>query len=123
MMPPQLAKAKRRHPKARGYVAKPLVEQLQFIDANDLEIPRDDRIHTASSWLNFKYPLAALRLSYHAIEATHPSGRVEVFRVKHIRTNFGWPRPALFCSCGRPVIRLYFHRNRLACRRCVSGVY
>jgi hypothetical protein len=123
MMPPQLARAKRRHPKARGYVPKPLVEQLQFINANDLNIPRDHRIYSASSWLNFKYPLATLRLAYHAIEATHPSGTVQVFKVKHIRTNFGWPRPALICSCGQPVIRLYFHNSRLACRYCIGATY
>jgi hypothetical protein len=51
------------------------------------------------------------------------SQRTQSFRVKWIRTNFGNPRCAFICTCGRPVISLYLNFSTLACRRCHQAVY
>jgi hypothetical protein len=53
----------------------------------------------------------------------HHSRRTQTFRLKWIKTGFGYPRPAFICTCGRPVIKLYFRYANMACRRCCNATY
>src|SRR5262249_46157012 len=122
-MPPQLARAKRRNPKARGYVPRPLVELLPAINVNDLQIPKVLNKTVTMPWVSLRYPdICAAKLSAHVVEFMHKGG-LQSFRLKWIKTNYGPPRFAFICRCGRPVISLYFHRAKLACRRCAEAIY
>jgi hypothetical protein len=121
-MPPQLAKGLRVRRQSRRQEQRPLAECLPHINVNDLPIPRDYITYTAPN-ISFRYPqISNIRFAYHRIEFAH-SGRVQAFRLKWIKTGFGYPRPAFICNCGRPVIKLYFRHANLACRRCCDTTY
>jgi hypothetical protein len=115
-MPIQLARAKR--PKRSE--PRPLAECLPRINVNDLQIPRDNRTY---SGFDFRYPEICLRVSAYWVEFHH-NNRVQTFRLKWIKTGFGYPRAAFICDqCGRPVISIYLRHTNLACRRCTNAIY
>src|SRR5262249_27669843 len=123
MMPPQLRTAKRRNPKARGYVPRPLVELLPAINVNDLKIPKTLNSVVTMPLVSLRYPdICAAKLSAHVVQFMHKGG-LQSFRLKWIKTGYGLPRFAFICQCGQPVISLYFHRAKLACRRCHDATY
>jgi hypothetical protein len=118
MMPPQLARAKR--PKRSE--PRPLAECLTRINVNDLDIPRDYQTYTAPN-ISLRYPqISGLRISAYMVEFHH-SSRIQTFRLKWIKTGFGYPRSSFICQCGRPVISLYLRNTNLACRRCTNAIY
>jgi hypothetical protein len=126
-MPWQLRNAKRPY---KGKSLQPIVEQLPSISINELGIPSpyDYKIYTMPN-ISLRFPqVAGIRLSLGFVEFRHPSlhrgqeGPTQTFLLKHIRTGFGI-RHAFICTCGKPVIRLfYFHRN-LACKCCCNARY
>jgi hypothetical protein len=126
-MPWQLRNVKRPY---KGKSLQPIVEQLPSVSINELGIPSlyDYKIYTMPN-ISLRFPqLAGIRFSLSFVEFRHPSlhrgqeGPTQTFLLKHIRTGFGI-RHAFICTCGKPVIRLfYFHRN-LACRRCCNARY
>ena len=121
-MPAQLARGLRARRQSRRQEQRPLAECLPHINVNDLPIPRDYQTYTAPN-ISFRYPqISNIRLTYHRIEFAH-SGRVQAFRLKAIRTGLGSARKAFICTCGRPVISLYFNYGNLACRRCTDAIY
>jgi len=109
--------------RSRRTASRPIAENLLSINVNDLKIPRNYAIVTLPN-VGFRYPqLASMRLTYHSVEVTHSTGRTQHFKLKPIKTGFGWPRYAFVCNCGRPVIQLYFRYANLACRRCCNAVH
>jgi hypothetical protein len=117
-MPPQLARARR----PKRATPRPLAECLPSINVNSLKIPRDYQTYTAPN-ISFRYPqISGLRLSAYWVEFHH-SSRIQKFRLKWIKTGFGYPRPAFICDCSRPVISLYLRHTNLACRRCTNAIY
>jgi hypothetical protein len=121
-MPPQLERGLwlKRHYRRREQ--RPLAENLPSINVNDLKIPRDYKTYTAP-YISLRYPqISGIRLAAHCVEFHH-SGRVQTFRLKWIKTGFGYPRPAFICQCGRPVISLYYRHSNVACRRCTNAIY
>jgi len=120
-MPPQLARARR----PKRYQPRPLVEQLQKININDLThaFP-SDWFHWHSRVGGFRWTfIKAIRLCRRQAEFTLYSQRTIVFGIKWIKTGIGKPRSAFICKCNRPVITLYFNCGNLACRRCCGAVY
>jgi hypothetical protein len=119
-MPWQLRNAKRRRP--RHSEPRPTIELMPAININDLPIPRDYKTYTAPH-ISLRYPqLSGIRLAAHCVEFHH-TGRVQTFRLKWIKTGFGYARPAFICECQRPTIRLYFRYANLACRHCNKALY
>jgi hypothetical protein len=116
-MPIQLARAKRHNYK------RPLAECLTRINVNDLQIPRDYQTYVADN-ISLRYPeISGLRLSANWVEFHH-NHRIQTFKLKWIRTGFGYPRPAFICDqCARPVISLYLRNTNMACRRCTNAIY
>jgi hypothetical protein len=119
-MPIQLARANRLRP---GQSKRPIVEQLQSINVNDLRVPKDYQTYVMSG-ASLRWPfISCIRVSCAAAELTLPSpfrGRepkVLIFRLKPIFTGIGI-RYAFICQCGRPVIKLYWYNNTIACKRC-----
>ena len=109
--------------RSRRTASRPIAENLLSINVNDLKIPRNYAIVTLPN-VGFRYPqLASMRLTYHSVEVTHSTGRTQHFKLKPIKTGFGWPRYAFVCNCGRPVITLYSRYASLACRRCCNAVH
>jgi hypothetical protein len=122
MMPRQLQRGLLNKRYSRRTEQKPLAENLPSINVNDLKIPGDYAILRLPN-ISLRYPhISSARLSFHLVEFAH-SGRVQSFRIKRIKTGFGFPRPAFICDCGRAVINLYFRHQNLACRRCVNATY
>jgi hypothetical protein len=118
MMPPQLRNAKR--PKRSE--PRPLAETLPQINVNDLNVPRNYQTYIATN-ISFCFPhVSSMRITWNMVEFFH-SGRIQTFCFKWIKTGLGYPRPAFICECGRPVIKLYFHRLNLACRRCCNAIH
>jgi hypothetical protein len=108
--------------KYRRTEQRPIAETLPHINVNDLNIPRDYKTYTAPN-ISFRYPqILNMRIAYHMVEFSH-SRRIQTFRFKWIKTGFGYPRPAFICECGRPVIKIYFKHQNLACRRCCNATY
>jgi hypothetical protein len=118
-MPWQLRNAKR--PKRSE--PRPIAETLPHINVNTLQVPRDYKTYIAPD-ISFRFPhINSMRIAYNMVQFAH-SNRVQTFRFKWIKTNYGYPRPAFICaSCGRPVIKLYFRHLNLACRHCCNVVY
>ena len=109
--------------RSRRTASRPIAENLLSINVNDLKIPRNYAIVTLPN-VGFRYPqLASMRLTYHSVEVTHSTGRTQHFKLKPIKTGFGRPCYAFVCSCGRPVIQLYFRYASLACRRRSNAVH
>jgi len=116
-MPPQLRNAKR--PKRSE--PRPLAETLPHINVNDLDVPRNHRTYTSN--ISLRYPhLTGMKINWSMVQFFH-SDRVQSFKFKWIKTGLGYPRPAFICECGRPVIKIYFKHQNLACRRCCNVVY
>src|SRR5262249_35525487 len=100
-MPPQLRNAKR--PKRSE--PRPLAETLPHINVNDLDVPRNHRTYTSN--ISLRYPhLTGMKINWSMVQFFHSD-----------------PRPAFICECGRPVIKIYFKHQNLACRRCCNVVY
>src|SRR5437764_810113 len=92
MMPPQLARGLRASRQSHRTEQRPLAECLPHINANDLQIPRDYKTYTAP-WISLRFPfISAARFNVHVVEFAH-SGRIQSFRLKWIKTGFGYPRP------------------------------
>jgi hypothetical protein len=126
MMPPQLARAKRRRP--RYSEPRPTVELMQHINISELRhiIPRyDNEIVGPDIGFGLKYPLIErLRLSCSMLEITDRiSQRVQLFKIRWVNTYFGKPRPVLQCSCGRNAIRLFYKHGNWACRCCHRALF
>jgi hypothetical protein len=120
-MPPQLAKAKR--PRNSG--PRPIVEQLPYININDLRqaIPRDYSTNIYSN--PFRYPqIRHMRLSYRSIEIVDHQDRSQVFGIAWISTYFGKNRAIFVCSsCRGGAIRLFSKDGNYACRFCHRAQY
>jgi len=125
MMPWQLKVGlhnKREREKKYGpQVPKPLAELLPQINVSDLQVPRDHKTYIENISLRFPH-LTGMKINRFMVSFFH-SDRVQTFRFKWIKTNFGYPRPAFICECGSPVISLYFRCTNLACRRCTNAIY
>src|SRR5262245_58429997 len=97
-MPSQLARSDRRGKSE----PRPLAEALPQIDVRNLRIPRDNQTYVGT---DFRFPhINVMRINWAMVQFSH-SNRVQTFRFKWIKTGFGYPRPALICECGRPVIK------------------
>src|SRR5262249_11994055 len=125
-MPWQLRRGLMERRKSRRREPRPIAECLPSININDLsqQIPRNYATITLPN-AGLKYPqVASMRLTYHNIEVTHTTGRIQSFRLSWIKTGFGYPRPAMICNgCQQPRIKLYFRYGSLACRRCQSAIH
>jgi hypothetical protein len=124
-MPWQLRNAHRPRP---GQSKRPIAEQLQSINVNDLRVPKDYSTKVmAGAGLRWPF-LSCIRVSCAAAELTIPSqfrGRepkILMFRLKPIDTKIGI-RFAFICQCGKPVIKVYWHNNTIACKRCCKARY
>jgi hypothetical protein len=120
-MPWQLARAHRPRKSTR-----PIVEQLPSINVNDLRAPKDYQTYVMSG-ASLRWPfLSCIRVSCAAAELTLPSpfrGRepkILIFKLKPIYTGIGI-RYAFICQCGKPVIKLYWYNNIIACKRCCNA--
>jgi hypothetical protein len=124
MMPPQLARSKRRRP--RHSEPRPTIELMPHIDIHELRhvIPRYHG-QTNEPDVSFKYPeLAYLRLSASYLEIMGRNGYVQRFRIVWIRTGLGRHRAILVCSsCGGGAIRLFGRYGNYACRFCHKAIY
>jgi hypothetical protein len=122
MMPPQLARAKRR--RSRHLEPRPTVELLPAINVNDLRnvIPRD---YSSNIYSNpFRYPqVRHIRLWCRRIEIVDRFDRVQVFAIEWIKTGFGAPRAIFVCSCGYGAIRLFARYGTYACKACHRAVH
>ncbi len=117
-MPWQLRLAHR----PKRHEPRPLAELLPSVNVNDLKIPKVLNSSVTLPWISLRYPfLNGARLTPHMVELAH-SGRTQSFRLKWIKTNYGRPRFAFICECGRPVISIYFRHGNLACRRCTGAI-
>jgi hypothetical protein len=99
-MPPQLQRGLlvKRYSQCRD--PRPIAEELSHTNINDLNIPRDHKTYSAPN-ISLRYPqLSAIRLTCNAVEFTH-AGRTQTFRLKPIRTGFGYSRFAFICECQR----------------------
>src|SRR5262245_33822452 len=123
-MPPQLARANRRHD--RHSKARPTIELMPSISIHDLRhvIPRYHG-QVVEPDVSFKYPdLAYLRLSASCLEVMGRNGHIQRFRIEWIRTGMGKPRAILVCSsCAGGAIRLFGHYGNYACRFCHRAQY
>jgi len=126
-MPWQLAEGLRRRPKGRP--RRLIVEQLPSINVKTLSIPSpyDYKTYILPN-ISFRLPqLASAKVSFQTVEFHFPSlhrgqiGPIQTFNLKHIRVGFGI-RHTFICGCGRPVLKLYYHSQRLACRRCIGAI-
>ena len=121
-MPPQLARAHRRH---NQHSERPTIELMPAINVNDLRhvIPRYHG-QVIEPDVSLKYPdIARLRLFASHIEITGRNGHVQCFRIEWIRTGLGAPRAILVCSCGYGAIRLFARYGSYACRHCHKAIY
>jgi hypothetical protein len=120
-MPRQLARGLWAKRQSRRREQRPIVECLPSINVNDLPIPRDYKTYIAN--ISLRYPhLTGMKINWSMVQFFH-SDRVQSFRFKWIKTGRGYPRPAFICECGRPVIKIYFKHQNLACRRCCNATY
>src|SRR5262249_4264440 len=119
MMPPQLARADRRHKSE----PRPLIELTRYIDIHDLcrwKVFPDiwDKSHILK--MTFKYPfLKSLIISQQNIEFNHVSGYNQRVGLHWVRTYFGHGRPIFVCNqCHCGARRLFLRYGHLACRHC-----
>jgi hypothetical protein len=122
-MPPQLARANRRH--SRHSEPRPTVELMPAICITDLRdaIPRTYGTNIYSN--PFRYPqIRHLRLSYRSIEIIDHHDRSQVFGIAWIPTYFGRNRAIFVCSsCRGGAIRLFNKYGSYACRHCHKALY
>jgi hypothetical protein len=124
MMPKQLAIGRRqKHSKPR-----PIVESLPSIAVKELKIPSiyDRKVYV----LQFKFlPVASITVGAESVDFHHKPlhrgqlGEVQTFKVKRIPTYGTGFRRGLYCHCGRAVLRLFYHGDRVACRHCIKAIY
>lgn len=124
-MPEQLARGLRER---KGMPPRPILESLPQIHIKALTVP-ERYGQTITQDLSLKLPrIANAKVScesvtfYHKALHRKETGLVQDFRLKAIRVGFGL-RYAFICSCNEPVLRLYYHGSRLACRYCLFGIY
>jgi hypothetical protein len=122
-MPPQLARANRRH--SRHSEPRPTVELMPAICITDLRdaIPRNYGTNIYSN--PFRYPeVRHLRLSNRSIEIVDHHDRSQVFGIQWIPTYFGKARAVFVCSsCRGGAIRLFGKDGNYACRFCHRAQY
>jgi hypothetical protein len=122
-MPRQLARANRR--RSRHSEPWPIIEQLPYININDLRqaIPRNYGINIYSN--PFRYPqVRHMRLSYRSIEIVDHSDRSQVFGIQWVPTYFGKHRAVFVCSsCHGGANRLFDRYGSYACRYCHRALY
>src|SRR5262245_36222511 len=123
-MPPQLARANRRHD--RHSEPRPTIELMPSISIHDLRhvIPRyHGQVNEPD--VSLKYPdLAYLWLSASCLEIMGRNGHLQRFRIEWIRTGMGRHRPILVCAtCLGGAIRLFGHYGNYACRFCHQAQY
>jgi hypothetical protein len=124
MMPPQLARSKRRH--NRHSERRSLVELTPYINICDLirwkAIPYQwDKSYFLEAPL--KYPVKHLVISCETVEFHHHLEYVQTVLLRWCRTGFGRPRPLFVCQCGLGARRLFFRSGHFACRRCYGLAY
>jgi hypothetical protein len=122
-MPPQLARANRRH--SRHSEPRPTVELMPAICITDLRdaIPRNYGTNIFSN--PFRYPqIRHMRVSNRSIEIIDHHDRSQVFGITWIRTGFGAHRAIFVCnSCRCGAIRLFARYGTYACRYCHRALY
>jgi hypothetical protein len=122
-MPPQLKRGLAN--RVKGAPPRPIVENLDSIAVHRLPIPvLSDPKRYIIPHVSLKWPfLSACKVSRDCVELHIPSlhrnqlGPIQRFQLKHIRTGFG-VRHAFICTCGRPVLKLYYLNRYIACRYC-----
>jgi hypothetical protein len=122
-MPRQLRNAKR----SRRSTPRLIVENLPSIAVKDLKIPS---IYDRKSYVkSLLFPsVASITVSSETVDFHHRPmhrgqlGDVQSFKVARIKTGTGY-RNGLYCSCGRRVMKMYYHSYRVACRRCHQAVF
>src|SRR5262249_11233721 len=112
----------------RGLPPRPILESLPQIHVKTLTVPKRYG-QTVTQELGLKLPrIATAKLSCESVLFHHKAlhrketGLTQQFGIKTIRLTFG-VRHYFVCHCGKPVIRLYYHSQRLACRHCHFGAY
>lgn len=128
-MPWQLAKGLRERRQSGRTTSRPIAEQLPSININHLKVPRDYKTHVAPN-ISLRYPLlSSMRIAWNVVHFQHRSlhrgveGPIQSFGIKQIKTGLGgYFRHAFVCTCGRATIKLYFHHQRLACKRCHNAI-
>jgi hypothetical protein len=125
MMPRQLARGLQAKRQSRRREQRPIVEQLPFININDLRqaIPRD---YSTNIYANpFRYPqIRHMRLSYRRIEIVDHQDRSQVFGIAWISTYFGKNRAIIVCNnCRCGALRLFSKYGSYACRHCHRALY
>jgi hypothetical protein len=122
-MPPQLARANRRH--SRHSEPRPTIELMPAICISDLRdaIPRTYGTNVFAN--PFRYPqIRHLRLSNRSIEIIDHHDRSQAFGIAWIRTGFGAHRAIFVCnSCRRGAIRLFDRHGTYACCHCHRALY
>jgi hypothetical protein len=124
-MPPQLARGLQAKRQSRRREQRPIVEQLPYININDLRqaIPRD---YSTNIYANpFRFPqVRHMRLSYRSIEIVDHQDRSQVFGIAWIPTFFGKARAVFVCSsCRGGANRLFDRYGSYACRYCHRALY
>src|SRR5262249_41223016 len=121
MMPWQLKVGLYNKRKSGRTEQRPLAELLPHINVSDLQIPRDYQTYIAD--VSLRYPhISSMKINYSMVQFHH-SNRVQTFRFKWIKTGLGYPRATFICECGRPVIKIYYRHQNLACRRCSNAIH
>jgi hypothetical protein len=124
-MPRQLARGLQAKRQSRRREQRPIVEQLPYININDLRhaIPRNYGTNIYSN--PFRYPqIQRLRLSYRSIEIVDHQDRSQVFGIQWIPTYFGKARAVFVCSsCRGGANRLFDRYGSYACRYCHRALY
>src|SRR5262245_56613251 len=120
-MPPQLARAKRRHD--RNSERRALVELTPCVDIHDLcrwKVFPDDYYSQHKLEMTFRYPWAkSLAISRRNIEFNHVSGYNQVVGIHWCRTGMGKQRPIFICGqCCGGARRLFLKHGSLKCRFC-----
>ena len=126
-MPPQLARANRRH--SRHSEPRPIVELLPNISIGDLcrwKVFPDNWYSHHNLEAQFRYPWARnLIISRKNIEINHVCGYTQRIGIQWARTYFGKGcRPFFVCDqCHCGAYKLYFRHGRVACKWCLKASY
>ena len=121
-MPWQLARGLWARRQSRRREPRPIAETLPHINVNDLDVPHDHKTYTSNLSLRYGF-ITGMKVNWFMVQLFH-SDRVQSFKLKWIKTGFGFPRPAFICDqCGRATIKLYFKHQNLGCRTCCNVIY
>ena len=129
-MPWQLKRGLEERRRSGRTTPRPIAEKTPSVDINRLKVPRDFKTYIAPN-ISFRYPqLVSMRIAWNVVHFQHRSlhrgveGPIQIFGIKQIRTGLGgYFRHSFVCTCGRPVLKLYFLNARLACRRCQNLIH